>query len=192
MTGALSGTFFRFLLMCLGRWRPEPEAVPGETVRLFVGWHFGCGSLVGCVRLQRFLHRSASRNTVRTNVLFSRAGAGRLGCFRQFLVCGYRRRTKRGGSYGLAPPLCIGSRGCSSDQTASVCFATFSGTCESRACRAAVSFWVRNGGLFRNRCWASILGPPVVRKNLRRLNNGATFLVQLLGHGFGKLLACGD
>ena len=104
MTGALSGTFFRFLLRCLGKWRPEPEAVPGETVRLFVGCHIGCGSLVGCVRLQRFLHRSASRDTVRKNVLFSRAGVGRFGLFSAIFGMRISTSDKAGGLVRPRPP----------------------------------------------------------------------------------------
>ena len=193
MTGALSGTFFRFLLMCLGKWRPEPEAVPGETVRVLVGCHIGCGSLVGNVRLQRFLHRSASRNTVRKNVLFSRAGVGRFGLLSAIFGMRISTSDKAGGLVRPRPPaLHRLAGGAVRTRRQVLVLATFSGKCESRACRAAVSFWVRNGGPFSEPFLGLHVGPPVVRKHLRRLNNGAIFLVQIWGHVLGKLLACGD
>ena len=179
--------------MCLGKWRPEPEAVPGETVRLFVGCHIGCGSLVGNVRLQRFLHRSASRNTVRKNVLFSRAGVGRFGLFSGILGMRISTPDKAGGLVRPGPPALHRLAGGQFGPDGKCLFWQPSlAKCESRACRAAVSFWVRNGGPFSEPFLGLHVGPPVVRKHLRRLNNGAIFLVQIWGHVLGKLLACGD
>ena len=179
MTGALSGTFFRFLLMCLGKWRPEPEAVPGETVRLFVGCHIGCGSLVGNVRLQRFLHRSASRNTVRKNVLFSRAGVGRFGLLSAIFGMRISTPDKAGGLVRPRPPPCIGSRGGSSDQTASACFGNLLWQ-NAKVELAELRFRFGSGmGPFSEPVLGLHVGPPVVRKHLRRLNHGVIFLDQI-------------
>ncbi len=99
--------------------------------------------------MQRFLHRSVARDTVRKHVLSLRAGAGRFGCFLHFLVMRISSRTKRRGSYGLAPPLCSGSRGGAVRARRQMFVLQPSlGTCESGACRVAVSFWVRSGTFF--------------------------------------------
>ena len=113
----------------------ELEAVPGETVRpsllgdisAAVLWLVVSVCSDFCTVLWHVIRFESTYYLCGLELAVS-------GCFRHFLCCGYRRRTKRGGSYGLAPPLCIGSRGGSSGQTASICFATFSGTCESIAC----------------------------------------------------------
>ena len=162
MTGALSGTFFRFLLMCLGRWRPEPEAVPGETVRLFVGWHFGCGSLVGCVRLQRFLHRSASRDTVRKNVLFSRAGVGRFGLFSAIFGMRISTSDKAGGLVRPRPPALHRLAGGQFGPDGKCLFWQPSlANAKVELAELRFRFGSGMGALFRNRFWASMLGPPL-------------------------------
>ena len=76
----------------------ELETVPGETVRPSLG------SLVGGFRLQRFLHRSVARDTVRKHVLSLRAGAGRFGLFSAIFVMRISTPDKAGGARTALPP----------------------------------------------------------------------------------------
>ena len=131
--------------------------------------------------------------TVRKNVLFSRAGVGRFGLFSAIFGMRISTSDKSGGLVRPGPPALHRLAGGAVRTRRQVfVLATFSDKSESRARRAAVSFWVWNGGPFSELILGLHVGPPVVRKHLRRLNNGAVSLVQFLGHVFGKLLACGD
>ena len=68
-----------------------------DSATFTVGWQFCCGSLVGGFRLQRFLHRSVARDTVRKHVLSLRAGAGRFGLFSAIFVMRISTPDKAGG-----------------------------------------------------------------------------------------------
>ncbi len=88
----------------------EVEAVPGETVRpLLLGGI--CGSLVGGFRLQRFLHRSVARDTVRKARTIFAAGAGRFGLFLAFFVMRTLTPDKAGGLIRPCPTALHGLAG---------------------------------------------------------------------------------
>jgi len=166
--------------------------VPGETVRFFVGWHSGCGFLVGGVRLQRFRHRSVARDTVRMHVVYSRAGAGRFGLFSVIFVMRISTPDKAGGLVRPRPPALHRLAGGQLGPDGKYLFCNL--------------FWhmrkwsLQSCGFILDPEWGplfgTVFGPPfwapVVRKRLRRLNKWGHFLVQFLGLVFGRLLACGD